>query len=65
MTRCCARCARKLEEKYIVTDEGGAAAGFCPMCFQQTVTQIYEITPRRVRYARAQTGGGERKRAGR
>ena len=64
MTRCCAKCARKLEEKYIVTEEGGAADGFCPMCFTRTVTQIYEITPRRLRYARRAGGGGERNRAG-
>lgn len=65
MTRCCADCARKLETHYIVTDEGSRVNGFCPICFKQTVTQIYDITPRRTRYARPSTGGGERRRAGR
>ena len=65
MTRICASCARKLEEKYIVTEEGGRADGFCPICFAQTVTQIYELTPRRPRYSRSTGGGGERRRAGR
>ena len=72
MIRCCESCAKKLENPngdgsrgYIVTPEGGRCSGFCPLCFSDTVTQRYEITPRRVRYPRSQSGGGERKRAGR
>lgn len=64
MTRLCEKCARKLEEKYIVTPEGGMSLGICPLCYQTAPTQIWDITPRRVRYARS-SGGGERKRAGR
>ena len=71
MIRCCKSCAKKLEspgprgdQGYIVTPEGGALNGVCQLCFTQTVTQIWEITPRRPRYAR-RSGGGERDRAGR
>ena len=65
MTRLCASCARKLEEKYIVTEEGGAMRGSCPICFSQTVTFVWEITPRRPRYSRSTGGGGEHSKAGR
>lgn len=72
MTRCCEACARKLEtpgadgrQRYIVTPEGGRCRGFCPLCFAETVTQLWEITPRRFRYAGTGAGGGERARAGR
>ena len=74
MTRCCESCAGKLERPtddrksagpYIVTQEGGRIWGMCPLCFRMTETYSYEITPRRIRYARAKTGGGERERAGR
>ena len=64
MTRLCERCARKLEEKYIVTPEGGMLLGVCPLCYQTGPTQIWELTPRRVRYV-TRGGGGERKKAGR
>ena len=63
MTRLCAKCALKLEDKYIVTEEGGRTVGFCPICFRQTVTFVWEITPRRPRYSRSGAGGGERRRA--
>lgn len=64
MTRLCKRCAAKLEDKYIVTPEGGVTIGICPMCYSTAATQIWEITPRRTRYT-TRTGGGERKKAGR
>lgn len=64
MTRLCQKCASKLGEKYIVTPEGGMTIGVCPMCYRTTATQIWEITPRRMRYTQ-RTGGGERKKAGR
>lgn len=64
MTRLCERCARKLEEKYIVTPEGGMQLGVCPLCYQTMPTQIWELTPRRARYV-TRSGGGERKKAGR
>lgn len=63
MTRLCARCARKLEDKYIVTEEGGRAASVCLFCFRKTVTFVWEITPRRPRYSRSSGGGGERRKA--
>ena len=65
MTRLCERCARKLEEKYIVTPEGGMLLGVCPLCYRTAPTQIWELTPRRMRYPRSSGGGGERKKAGR
>lgn len=64
MTRLCERCARKLEGKYIVTPEGGMSVSTCPLCYQTGPTQVWELTPRRVRYA-ARSGGGERNKAGR
>jgi hypothetical protein len=51
-----------MEEKYIVTPEGGMTVGTCPLCWQYTATQIYELTTRQPRYTR-RSGGGERERA--
>lgn len=65
MIRCCVSCARKLEQCNIVTDEGNDTRGVCPLCYRETVTHAWEITPRRVRYSRSAGGGGERRRAGR
>ena len=64
MIRCCAACARKLEQHNIVTDEGAVRAGRCELCFRETDTHAWEVTPRRVRWSRSTGGGGERKRAG-
>ena len=60
MIRCCVSCARKLEQCNIVTDEGDDTRGVCPLCYRETVTHAWEITPRRVRYSRSAGGGGER-----
>ena len=45
--------------------EARAAKPECPLCYRETVTHAWEITPRRVRYSRSAGGGGERRRAGR
>lgn len=63
MIRCCTRCAKKLEERYIVETIGGGAADRCPLCFQTGNVALRELTPRKARYTR-RTGGGEREKAG-
>lgn len=62
MTRCCTRCAKKLEKKYIVEPPDGGRPDVCPLCFQLGDVALREITPRRPRYTR-RTGGGEREKA--
>lgn len=65
MIRCCVSCARKLEQCNIVTDEGADQRSLCQLCYRETITHAWEITPRRVRYVTRSGGGGERRRAGR
>lgn len=64
LIRCCAECAKKIEQRYIVQAEGSTETGGCPFCYGVKTLGRYEITPRKKRYNR-RTGGGERHRAGR
>ena len=61
--KCCASCAHKMEERYIMIDLERTGTGKCPYCFQDTPLILYEISQRKQRYRR-QSGGGEREKAG-
>ena len=62
MIRCCLKCARKLEEAYILLDYGRTAREHCQLCFQETETRSWDLTPRRKRFVK-RSGSGERQRA--
>lgn len=63
LIKCCAACAHKMEERYIMIDLERTGTGKCPYCFQDTPLILYEISQRKQRYRR-QSGGGEREKAG-
>lgn len=48
MTRLCEDCANKLSTNHDIEIIGGLCVGFCPVCWQMTQTQNYEITPLRI-----------------
>lgn len=62
--RCCADCAKKLSDKYVVNDLPGWAMGRCQFCHVEREICRFELSPRLQRYPRRTGGGGERKRAG-